>query len=104
MDTNAFLGFVPQSEWPTLHELCHGFDEHQYLKSEKLIGNSLSLIYADQRVAHYHFQSANDLTWSASIGDQAGVQYQAAYKAFEIRTNIFSSTSRILRVRKKSPS
>ena len=83
-------GFVPISEWPTLHDLCDGFNEHLLPPSNKLSGQQFELVFEDGMHVDHHFLDAKKMTWRITEGlDVVGLSDDTEYQAFEVRPNTF---------------
>lgn len=82
--------FVPVSDWPSLHELCDGFDEHTFPDSSKLAGRTLKLVFDDDAHIDHSFQDDKILEWHITEGrEHKGLSGVAQYRSFEVRPNIF---------------
>lgn len=83
-------GFVPISEWPTLHQLCDGFSRHLLPDSTKLSGKHFRLVFDDGSHIDHHFVNTDKLVWTILEGSKHnGLNGDAQYRAFEVRPSIF---------------
>lgn len=83
-------GFVPISQWPTLHELCDGFSAHLLPDSTKLSTRCFEFVFADGCHIEHKFVDTEEIVWTITQGSEhMGLSGRARYRAFEVRRNIF---------------
>ncbi|KIW20996.1 hypothetical protein PV08_01575 [Exophiala spinifera] len=82
-------GWVPISQWPTLEDLCHGFDENLLAPSDKLTNKQFDLVFSGNTHIEHKFHG-NKVAWRITKGAEGvGISGEAEYRAFEVRPKIF---------------
>lgn len=78
---------MPIKDWPTLVDLCSGFDEHVLPRSDKLTGCKHTLLFTDGSLIEHTYVDGKTLEWKILGGSE--LQGKADYVAIEVRPGIF---------------
>lgn len=81
-------GYVPTDEWPDVTTMLEGFGEPTLPNSSALEGDKIDVRFENGWVIRHTF-AAGEVRWEIIDGDGAGLHGTHAYRAVEIRPDIF---------------
>ncbi|GAA1125033.1 molybdenum cofactor biosynthesis F family protein [Citricoccus alkalitolerans] len=81
-------GYVPQHEWPAVTAMLEGFGDPSLPASDKLEGTSLEIGFDNGWTVVHTFDTGR-VTWAITDGENTGATGTHAYRAVEVREEIF---------------